>query len=138
MRFTSSPGSTTSASRVTGSPMIEQLHCNIPTGMVIWINPSVAALRTGRPLLMKGSIPSEMKGYAACAAWPGPLFDKLPFDRLPFASSRLTNTFELDSAVFLCSEFSVLSVNSVLAFFSQPKDHTNYLRNTTLDWLLLN
>src|ERR1700674_3904174 len=70
MRFTSSPGSTTSASRVTGSPMIEQLHCNIPTGMVIWINPSVAALRTGRPLLMKGSIPSEMKGFAAGAPPP--------------------------------------------------------------------
>ncbi len=70
MRFTSSPGSTTSASCVTGSPMIEQLHCNIPTGMVIWINPSVAALRTGRPLLMKGSIPSAMKGFAAGAASP--------------------------------------------------------------------
>src|SRR6267143_2035905 len=70
MRFTSSPGSTTSASCVTGSPMIEQLHCNIPTGMVIWINPSVAALRTGRPLLMKGSIPSEIKGFAAAAPSP--------------------------------------------------------------------
>jgi len=29
MRPISSPGSSTNASRVTGSPMIEQLHCNM-------------------------------------------------------------------------------------------------------------
>src|SRR5260370_7298553 len=72
-----SAGSTTSASRVTGSPMIEQLHCNIPTGMVIWINPSVAALRAGRPSLMKWSISSERKGFAAGAAQSAALFDRL-------------------------------------------------------------
>jgi len=41
-------GSITSASRVAGSPMIEQLHCSIPTGMVMWINPSMEALRAVR------------------------------------------------------------------------------------------
>src|SRR5258706_10624791 len=33
MRWISSPGSSTSASWLMGSPMIEQLHCSKPTGM---------------------------------------------------------------------------------------------------------
>src|ERR1039458_1872594 len=36
-RAISSPGSTTSASRLCSSPKIEQLHCNIPTGRISWI-----------------------------------------------------------------------------------------------------
>src|ERR1700740_2184858 len=47
MRLTSSPGSTTSASRVTGSPMIEQLHCSIPTGMEMCRNPCFSAPTAG-------------------------------------------------------------------------------------------
>src|SRR5579862_2300809 len=39
----SSPGSTTIASRVSGSPRIEQLHFSIPTGSTSWINPSFDA-----------------------------------------------------------------------------------------------
>src|SRR5712691_1803582 len=77
MRGTSSPGSTTRASRVTGSPMMEQLHCSKPTGMVMWINPSVAALRVGRASLMHGSIASEMNGFAGGAACPAAQFDRL-------------------------------------------------------------
>src|SRR5882762_4645936 len=82
MRVTSSPGSITSASSVTGSPMMEQLHCNIPTGMVIWIIPSVAAFRADRPSFMKGSISSEMKGFSGGAAWFAALVDRMKFDRL--------------------------------------------------------
>src|SRR5260370_9163453 len=89
MRLTSSPGSTTSASRVSGSPMMEQLHCNIPTGMVIWINPSWAALREGRPSLMRVIITSQMKGFLEGAAWTAQLVDRLCFDGLPFARLAL-------------------------------------------------
>src|SRR6266702_1225470 len=77
MRVTSSPGSTTRASRVTGSPMMEQLHCSRPTGMVMWIKPSVAALSVGRASLMHGSIASEMNDFAGGAACPAAHFDRL-------------------------------------------------------------
>src|SRR5258708_39076010 len=77
MRVTLAPGSTISASRVTGSAMMEQLHCNIRTGMVIWIIPWVAAFRADRPSFMKGSILSEMKGFSGGAAWFAALFDRL-------------------------------------------------------------
>src|SRR5229473_5230470 len=77
MRVTSSPGSTTRASRVTGSPMMEQLHCSRPTGMVMWIKPSVAALSVGRASLMHGSIASEMSGCAGGAGCPMAQFDRL-------------------------------------------------------------
>src|SRR4051812_7764056 len=70
IRLTSSPGSTTSASRVTGSPMIEQLHCNIPTGMVMWISPCFSAPTMGAASLTFCSIASRRKpsaGRLGCA-----------------------------------------------------------------------
>ncbi len=41
----SSPGSITMASCVASSPMMEQLHCNGPTGMISWIMGIIVAGR---------------------------------------------------------------------------------------------
>jgi len=38
---------------------------SIPTGMVMWINPSVVELRAVRPSLIIRSISSELKGFVA-------------------------------------------------------------------------
>jgi len=55
---------------VAGSPMIEQLHCSIPTGMVMWISPSVTALSARLPSLIVGSISLEVKQDAALSRQP--------------------------------------------------------------------
>ncbi len=44
--------------------MIEQLHCRMPTGMVMWINPSWAALRADKRSLMEVIIASESGAFA--------------------------------------------------------------------------
>src|SRR6266478_1553656 len=64
MRLTSSPGSTTNASRVTGSPMIEQLHCNIPTGIEMCRNPCFSTPTAGVRSSIEGSITSVSRGIA--------------------------------------------------------------------------
>src|SRR5712672_1896894 len=71
MRLTSSPGSTTKASRVTGSPMIEQLHCNIPTGMEMCRNPCFSTPTAG----VRSSIDGSITFVSRCIApqnnvWP--------------------------------------------------------------------
>src|SRR5580765_5804059 len=64
MRLTSSPGSTTNASRVTGSPMIEQLHCNIPTGIEMCRNPCFSTPTAGVRSSIDRSITSVSRDIA--------------------------------------------------------------------------
>src|SRR5260221_388580 len=61
MRLTSSPGSTTRASRVIGSPMMEQLHCSIPTGMVMCRKPCFSTPTAGLKSSMSRSITNNIK-----------------------------------------------------------------------------
>src|SRR4029077_20282310 len=66
MRPTSSPGSTTRASRVTGSPIIEQLHCSMPTGMEMCRKPCFSAPTTGIGWSIKRSIAFAARHIIAC------------------------------------------------------------------------